>query len=94
MAKAVFLIQMLQTFGGLCNRYFRAIRLKILRLAIFNLLFQLVLSKFFKSELFSCLPKVDHVIKSCKEPIFEKKMKINLLAMLPAQRFWRETVSL
>ena len=33
------------------------------------MLFQLVLMKFFKSELFSCLPKVDHVIKSCKEPI-------------------------
>ena len=32
-------------------------------------LFQLVLTKFFKSELFSSLPKVDHVIKSCKEPI-------------------------
>ena len=32
------------------------------------MLFQLVLTKFFKSELFSCLPKVDHVIKSCKEP--------------------------
>ena len=29
----------------------------------FNMLFQLVLTKFFKSELFSCLPKVDHVIK-------------------------------
>ena len=25
--------------------------------------------KFFKSELFSCLPKVGHVIKTCKEPI-------------------------
>ena len=33
------------------------------------MLFQLVLTKFFKSELFSSLPKVDHVIKSCKEPI-------------------------
>ena len=33
------------------------------------MLFQLVLTKFFKSELFSCLPKVDHVIKSCEEPI-------------------------
>ena len=33
------------------------------------LLFQLVLTKFFKSELFLCLPKVGHVIKSCKEPI-------------------------
>ena len=66
-AKVVFLIQMLQTFGGRYNRYFRDIRLKILRLANFNMLFQLVLTKFFKSELFSCL-KVDYVIKSCKEP--------------------------
>ena len=41
----------------------------MLRLPNFNMLFQLVLTKFFKSELFSCLPKVDHVIKSCKEPI-------------------------
>ena len=51
----------------------------MLRLAIFNLLFPLVLTKFFKSELFSCLPKVDHVIKSCKEPIYENQIKINLL---------------
>ena len=28
-----------------------------------------MLTNFLKSELFSCLPKVDHVIKSCKEPI-------------------------
>ena len=33
------------------------------------MLFQLVLIKFFKSELFSCLPKVDHVINSCKRPV-------------------------
>ena len=68
-AKVVFLIQMLLTFGGRCNRYFWDIRLKILRLPNFNMLFQLVLAKFFKSELFSCLPKVDHVIKSSKEPL-------------------------
>ena len=30
------------------------------------MLFQLVLTKSFKSELFSCLPKVDYVINSCK----------------------------
>ena len=36
---------------------------------IFNMLFPFVLTKFFKSELFSRLPKVNHVIKSCKEPI-------------------------
>ena len=41
------------------------------------MLFQLVLTKFFKSELLSYLPKVGHVIKSCKEPIqiFAKKHK-------------------
>ena len=37
-------------------------RLKIYMLPNFNMLFQLVLTNFFKSELFSCLPKVDHVI--------------------------------
>ena len=42
--------------------------LKMLRLPNFNMLFQLVLRKFFKSELSSYLLKVDHVIKSCKEP--------------------------
>ena len=45
------------------------IRLTILRLPNLNMLFQLMLTKFFKSELFSCLPKVDHVIESCKESI-------------------------
>ena len=68
-AKVVFLIQILLTFGVRCNRYFWEIRLKILRSPNFNMLFQLVLTKCFKSELFSCLPKVGHVIKSCKEPI-------------------------
>ena len=68
-AKVVFLIQMLLTFGGRYNCYFCDTRLKILRLFNFNMLFQLVLTIFFKSEQLSCLPKVDHVIKSCKEPI-------------------------
>ena len=35
---------------------------QILRLPNFNMLFHLVLTKFFKSKLFSCLPKVDHVM--------------------------------
>ena len=39
------------------------------RLPNFNMLFQLVLLKLFKSELFSCLQKVDHVINSSKGPI-------------------------
>ena len=72
--KVVFLIPLLLTFGGCCSRYFWDIRLKTLRLPNFNMFFQLVLTKFFKSELFSCLPKVDHVIKSCKEPITEWHM--------------------
>ena len=46
----VVLIQMLLTFGGRYNRYFRDTWLKILRFLNFNLLFQLVLTKVFKSE--------------------------------------------
>ena len=65
----LFLSLMLPTFGVRCHRYFWDIRLKILMLPNFNMLFQLVLTKFFKIEPFSCLPKVGHVIKSCKEPI-------------------------
>ena len=49
-------------FGGHCNRYFWDVRLKIDRLPNFNMFFQLVLTKCFKSELFLCLPKVDYVI--------------------------------
>ena len=37
-AKVVFLVQMLPTFSGRCNHYFGDIRLKILRLPIFNML--------------------------------------------------------
>ena len=37
--------------------------LKIYRLPNFNMLFQLLLTKFFKSKLSSCLLKVDHMIK-------------------------------
>ena len=33
------------------------------------MLFQNALTKFFKSELFSCLQKVDQVINYCKRPI-------------------------
>ena len=49
--KLLLLIQiiMLPTFGGLCNRYFWDIRLKMLRLLNFKMVFQLVLRKFFKS---------------------------------------------
>ena len=46
MAKVVFLIQMLPTFGGRYNRYFWDIRLKTLRVPNFNMLFQLVLNCF------------------------------------------------
>lgn len=36
--------------------------LEIYRLLDFNILFQLALTNFFKSQLFSYLPKVDHVV--------------------------------
>ena len=42
---------------------------KIHRLLNFNMLFQFLLSKVSKSELFSCLQKVDHVTNYCKRPI-------------------------
>ena len=67
-AKVVFLIQIPLTFGGRYNRYFWDTKLKLHKLLDFNVLFQLLLTKFVKSELFSWLPKVDNVIKSCKEP--------------------------
>ena len=63
-AKVVFLIQMLLSVAVAIATFEFNIRLKILRLPNFNMLFQVMLTEFFKSELFSCLPKVDHVIKS------------------------------
>jgi len=48
-AKVVFLIQVLLTFGGRSG-------------FLILMFFQLVLTKFFKRELFSFLAKVDHVI--------------------------------
>ena len=61
----ILLYKCLQLSGGHCNHYFWEIHvwLKILRLPNFNMLFQLVPAKFFKSEPFSCLiVKVDHMI--------------------------------
>ena len=46
---------------AVANRCFWSIRLKMYRLPNFNMLFQFLLKKLFKSELFSCLQKVDHV---------------------------------
>ena len=68
-AKVVFLIQMLLTFDGRCNPYFGDMRLKILMLPNFNVLFLLVLITFFNIFffVFSCLPKVDNVIKSLND---------------------------
>ena len=43
------------------------IRLKIYCLLKFNMLFQLLLTNFSKSELFSCLQKVDYVTNYCKK---------------------------
>ena len=69
-AKVVFLIQMLlKLSAAVAVATFEMHGLKILTLLNFNMLFQLTLTKFVKSELFSCLPKVEHVIKSRKEAI-------------------------
>ena len=57
-ARVVFPIQILLFFGSHCND----IQLKIYRFPNFNMLFQFLLTKFLKSELFSCSQKVDHVI--------------------------------
>ena len=43
------------------------IRLKIYWLPKFDMLFQLLLTNFSKSELFLCLQKVDHVTNYCKK---------------------------
>ena len=60
-AKVVFLIQMLSSnfrrpLQSLLFRY----SAEMFSLPNFNMLFQLVLTKVFKSEQFSCLPKVGH----------------------------------
>ena len=69
--KLFFSYKCFQLSAAVANATFE-IRQKILRLPNFNMLFQLVLTKFFKSELFSCLAKVGHVIKSYKEPYYSK----------------------
>ena len=56
-----FFIQILITFGRPYNWFFWDIRLKIYRLPKFNMLFQFPLRKFYKSKVFLCLQKVDHV---------------------------------
>ena len=57
-AKVVFLIQMFLTFGGRYNRYFWDTRLKMLRLVNFNMLFELVLTKFSKVNCFRVYRKL------------------------------------
>ena len=52
MAKVVFLKQILPTFGGRCNRCFWDIRLKILRLPNFNMLFSFCWQNFSKVNCF------------------------------------------
>ena len=89
-AKVVCLIQILLTFGGCCNSFFWDIWLKILTLPNFDMLFQLVLTKFFKSELFSCLPKVDHVItvmqRTYSTPTVITRLNMNYFLMQPPHK--------
>ena len=60
-AKVVILKQIHLIFSGRYNHYFWDVWLKIYRLPN-NILFQLMLTKFFKSKLFSSWPKVNHMI--------------------------------
>ena len=59
-ARVVILIQIHLIFSGRYNPYFWDIRLKIYRLPN-NIVFQLMLTKFFKGKLFLCWPKVNHM---------------------------------
>ena len=43
-----------------------------------------LLTNFFKSELFSCLPKVDHVMRSCQQDY----LMITKRIMVPSPCFW------
>ena len=86
MAKVVFLKKLPLIFGGRCNRYFWNIGWKFT-----GYLIQLVLTKFFKSELFSCLPKVDHVINLCKSWVSKQSYRVFSLTW-PAfmQIYWNK----
>ena len=53
-------------------------RAQIYRLPNFNMIFQLVQTQFFKSELFSCLLKDDHVINWWKRPISSSSRRSEL----------------
>ena len=64
MAKVVFLKQMLPTFGGRCNRCFWDIRLKILRLPNFNMLFSFCWPNFSKVNCFLVYRLRDQVMQS------------------------------
>ena len=93
---------------GRYNRYFWHIRLEIYRIPYFNMLFQLVLTKYFKSELFSCLAKVDQLMpKACwssaagkcsplwTATVHEREIPSGIVSLLwPSQRLLKETQSM
>ena len=58
--------------------------LKILRLSHFNMLFQLVPTKFFKSKLFSCSPKVEHVM-TVMQSAYQFSKREGLFTLYPVQ---------
>ena len=71
-------IQILLIFGHRCNRYFWDIWLEIDRLPNFNMLFQFMLTTFFKSELLSCLQKVLSCNQLMQKPYHYKKPLSNI----------------
>ena len=64
------------------------IRLKIYWLPKFDMLFQLLLTNFSKSELFLCLQKVDHVTNYCKKKKKKKEKKIGGMGSLGEEYLW------
>ena len=64
-----------QLLQSLHLRY-TAENLQVTYICNFNMLFQLMLTKFYNSKLFMCLLKVDPVINYCKRPISLCKDKI------------------
>ena len=61
--------------------YFMNKRLKTYRLPLFNMLFQFVLTKVFKSKLFSYLQTVDNMINWYKRPIGSNRALSNSITI-------------
>ena len=90
-AKHCFPIQILLISGSHCSHSFRGALLKIYRLPNFNMLFHILLTKFFKSELFSCLQKLLQKAYSFTDlymGLFHGSHKLNSSTMLVYKKYY------